>query len=61
VFEGENAGLVLAEVELEHSDEPVALPPWVGEEVTADPRYRNSALVAWPLGVGRGRRLRFAH
>lgn len=44
VFEGRHEGLVLAEVELPASDTPVTLPSWVGEEVTADPRYRNSAL-----------------
>ena len=52
VFEAENAGLVVAEVELSHPDEPVTLPPWVGEEVTFDPRYRNSALVNAPMGEG---------
>lgn len=50
VFGGDNAGLVVAEVELEHPDEPLSLPPWVGTEVTADPRYRNSSLVSAPLG-----------
>jgi adenylate cyclase len=52
-FAGENAGLVLAEVELADPAEEVALPPWVGAEVTADPRYRNSALVARPMGGSR--------
>jgi adenylate cyclase len=56
-FGGDNAGLVLAEVELDHPGQEVALPPWAGEEVTADPRYRNSALVDRPMGrAGRGRR-----
>jgi len=50
VFGAGNAGLVVAEVELADPDEEVALPPWVGEEVTSDPRYRNSSLVASPLG-----------
>lgn len=52
VFEGENDGLVVAEVELAHPGEQVDLPDWVGEEVTSDPRYRNSALVNAPLGNG---------
>lgn len=52
VFGAGNAGLVVAEVELAHPDEKVVLPPWVGEEVTHDPRYRNSALVTAPLGDG---------
>jgi adenylate cyclase len=42
---GEGAeGLVVAEVELERPDQPVPLPPWVGKEVTKNPRYRNSAI-----------------
>ena len=53
VFEGENDGLVMAEVELEGADVHVDLPDWVGEEVTSDPRYRNSALVNAPLGYGK--------
>ncbi|HVY50700.1 MAG TPA: CYTH domain-containing protein [Devosia sp.] len=44
VFGGRHEGLVLAEVELPSSDTPVELPNWIGEEVTSDPRYRNSAL-----------------
>ncbi|MDE1567909.1 CYTH domain-containing protein [Aquabacter sediminis] len=49
VFAAANQGLVVAEVELEHAQEQVPLPPWVGEEVTDDPRYRNSALVSAPM------------
>lgn len=44
VFEGRNAGLVIVETELERIDEPVELPPWVGPEVTDDPRLTNNAL-----------------
>lgn len=44
VFAGANAGLVLAEVEVEREDAPVGLPPWIGAEVTHDPRYYNSNL-----------------
>ena len=47
-FEGENAGLVLAEVELETEDQEVDLPSWVGDEVTGDPRYFNSSLIKNP-------------
>ncbi len=52
-FHGANQGLLLAEVELERPDEPVACPPWVGQEVTGDARYCNASLVrnpftAWP-------------
>ena len=47
-FAAENAGLVLAEVELADAADAVALPPWVGAEVTDDMRYRNSELSASP-------------
>ena len=49
VFEGDNAGLVLAEIELGSEDEPFARPDWLGEEVSADPRYYNSNLVLRPF------------
>ncbi len=48
VFEGENAGLVVAEVELTSEDQNVDLPEWVGREVTDDPRYLNANLVKKP-------------
>ena len=47
-FEGSNAGLVLAEVELQRIDEPFARPPWVGEEVSEDRRYYNAYLAEHP-------------
>ncbi|MCW2244535.1 CYTH domain-containing protein [Azospirillum fermentarium] len=48
VFEGANAGLVIAEVELESPDQPVPLPDWVGLEVTSDHRFSNSTLSRTP-------------
>ncbi len=48
VFEGDNAGLVIAEIELGSEDEAFEKPDWVGDEVTDDPRYFNSNLVANP-------------
>lgn len=53
-FAGANAGLVLAEVELERADQRVELPPWVGREVTDDPRYANSSLALRPITNTRG-------
>jgi len=44
VFEGPHQGLVLAEIELEHPSQEIDIPAWIGEEVTADRRYRGSAL-----------------
>ncbi len=49
VFEGDNAGLVVAEVELSSPDEAVELPDWAGEEVTDDARYYNVCLVQHPF------------
>jgi adenylate cyclase len=48
-FHGENAGLLVAEVELEAEDQAFDLPPWAGEEVTADSRYANASLVKNPF------------
>ncbi|GGK19643.1 CYTH domain-containing protein [Deinococcus malanensis] len=43
-FGGSLSGLILAEVELEREDEAFERPDWLGEEVSFDPRYFNSAL-----------------
>jgi adenylate cyclase len=53
-FSGENQGLILAEVELTTADQAIALPPWIGQEVSHDRRYYNSYLVRnpfrqWPI------------
>jgi adenylate cyclase len=48
VFAGDNAGLVVAEVELNSERESVELPPWAGVEVSDDPRYYNVNLVKHP-------------
>lgn len=48
VFDGDNAGLVVAEVELAAEDEVFARPPWIGEEVSGDTRYYNVCLVNHP-------------
>jgi len=47
-FFGENAGLIVAEVELKSEGQVFSKPEWVGEEVTGDPRYFNSSLVKYP-------------
>ncbi|SFV32340.1 CYTH domain-containing protein [Hyphomicrobium facile] len=49
VFGGANDGLVLAEIELESADQAIAFPPWIGEEVTNNPRYENSSLARTPF------------
>lgn len=48
VFEGDNAGLVVAEIELAAADEAFERPPWLGQEVSDDPRYYNVCLVTHP-------------
>jgi CYTH domain-containing protein len=57
-FAGDNAGLLLAEVELPTARTLVAIPPWAGAEVSDDPRYFNSNLATnpysrWKDDVGR--------
>ena len=47
-FFGENAGLIVAEVELADEDQAITLPPWVGVEVSGDARYFNSSLIKNP-------------
>lgn len=49
-FFGENAGLVVAEIELDKENEVFERPPWLGTEVTGDRRYYNSSLVKHPYG-----------
>ena len=41
VYEGILNGVVLAEVELQHADQKLDLPGWIGKEVTNDPMYRK--------------------
>ena len=50
-FLGENAGLIIAEVELQAIDEEIHLPPWLGKEVTIDHKYSNSFLSLHPYST----------
>jgi adenylate cyclase len=43
-YGGRLSGLFIAEVELAQEGDPIALPEWIGREVTLDPRYSNKAL-----------------
>ena len=47
-FEGDNLGLVVAEVELPAVDAPFPRPAWLGREVSALTRYYNVNLIAHP-------------
>lgn len=50
-FLGDNAGLVVAEIELATADQHVDRPDWLGDEVSDDPRYFNSALIHQPFST----------
>ena len=47
-FYGDNAGLTVAEIELQDGNEPFDIPDWAGEEVTPDRRYSNLSLTLNP-------------
>ena len=50
-FYGDNAGLVIAEVELRSADEPFLRPTFIGDEVTGIRRYYNSHLRREPYST----------
>ena len=59
VYAGDNAGLVIAEIELQSETAAVELPSWVGREVTGEARYYAARLAAqpfrsWPENHGLG-------
>ncbi|WP_188691474.1 CYTH domain-containing protein [Silvimonas amylolytica] len=47
-FAGDNAGLIVAEIELPAVDTEFTKPDWLGDEVSGDARYYNSALSTHP-------------
>ena len=51
VFEKDNDGLYVAEIELKSEDQSFKIPQWVGEEVTYDKRYYNSWLSRYPFNT----------
>jgi adenylate cyclase len=50
-FRGDNAGLVVAELELDDADAPYPRPAWLGAEVTDEARYYNLARASRPYGT----------
>jgi len=48
VFQGDNKGLIIAEVELNSVDEEIDLPDWIDMELTGDPRYYNAYISTNP-------------
>lgn len=53
-FSGQNADLIVAEIELSDPSELFEHPPWLGEEVSDDTRYLNSNLARHPYREWRG-------
>ncbi len=51
VFEGPNAGLIVAEIELNSEDEKYSKPEWIDRDVTTDRRYANSNLIVNPFST----------
>lgn len=49
VFEKENKGLVIAEIEIPSIDFELDIPNWLGEEITENPEYLNSSLSQVPF------------
>ena len=53
VFEGDNAGLIMAEIELENENEVFKKPHFIGKEVTGDRRFYNSHMRHYPYKLWR--------
>jgi len=49
IFEGENKGLIIAEIELANENDSFEKPEWLGKEVTGSVQYYNSYLVSKPF------------
>lgn len=49
VFQSENEGLIVAEIELPHEDKTFEKPDWLGREVTSERRYSNASLAKLPF------------
>lgn len=54
-FMGDNAGLVIAEVELPDKGSKLELPEWIGREVTGETRYYNANLIRHPYKDWKGK------
>ena len=49
VFEGDNAGLIVVELEMPDEDFDYPKPEWLGKDVTEDPAYKNASLAQHPF------------
>jgi adenylate cyclase len=52
-FEGDNIGLIIAEIELPEVGAAFSIPAWLGKEVTSDHRYYNNNLASHPYSIWR--------
>ena len=50
-FYGKNAGLIIAELELESEHQPYNTPDWIGDEVSDDAKYYNLSLIKKPFST----------
>jgi adenylate cyclase len=51
VFEAENAGLIVAEIELSEEGETFKHPDWLGKEISTDARYYTMNLARHPYTI----------
>ncbi len=51
IFEGDNKGLIIAEIELKRLDEKFQKPLWVSKEVTIEKKYSNASLALKPYKI----------
>ena len=49
IFEGNNSGLIIAEIELQSEEQSFTKPDWIAQEVTGDIRFYNSYLINNPF------------
>lgn len=54
VFEKENEGLIVAEIELPDENYPLAVPDWIGKEISHDVKYYNANLIHKPFKEWKG-------
>ena len=50
-FAGDNAGLIVAEIELDAVDSPFPRPSWLGRELTDEARFYNLRLATTPFAT----------
>lgn len=57
-FTGDNDGLIIAEIELPSEETTFPTPPFIGKEVTGDPRYYNACLIKHPFSEWKNEHLK---